>query len=85
MYNTNNNSNITPESVLETLDAALKKFAAEVAERAAEFEQRLEKSRAEAEKENKALRESIRLANRQITGKGDNNVAFAQEFFYNSP
>ena len=75
-----NNSKITPEGVLETLDATLKKFAAEAAERAAEraaeadrraaeFDQRLEKSRAEAAEraaEAKKFDEEFKLKTQEI-------------------
>ena len=82
---------ITPESVLESVKEM---FAAS----RLEFDQRFEISRAEADRraaeadrENKALREKIdklgdivKQTNKQLGGIGNSNGDAAQEFFYNS-
>ena len=89
---------ITPESVLETVDTAIKKFVAEAVEadrkaaeraaeadkRAAEADKKAAERTAEAEKEHKALRALIKQVNQQIGGMGNSNGDFAQEFFFNA-
>ena len=98
MENSKENTAITPGSVL----AEVKEMFAEVkemqvasdarfAQRSAEFDQRFEKSRAEADKENKALKEFLEQVgkrvdgvSKQIGGMANSNGDYAEEFFYNA-
>ena len=64
--------------------AEYKRQSAEYERQSAEYARQDAERKVEAEKDRKALQESIRQVNQQLGGMGNSNGDFAEDFFYNA-